>query len=278
VISERNFEAQNEHKLGRTLHLYWTLSKLSFQERMEYRWNVLIYSALALLPALTGLFLWSVIFNSQHNPEATRQITTYYVVAAFVGWRIAHFHWEIMFEIREGRMATFLLRPLSYPAKAFWYEVGGRTWSTLITLPVFVVAALLLGDNFKTPENGWSWLLAILAFMIAFVMNFFITASLGLVTVWQNQPEAFFAMYNSASSALGGVMVPLYLMPAGIGDWLQWLPFAYIYTLPVRIFQGLPADKILQGFAVQLVWLALAALFFRWFWRKAVRHYEVFEG
>jgi ABC-2 type transport system permease protein len=260
------------------LRSYWTLCKVSFQERMEYRWNTLFYSMLALLPVLVGIFLWSSVFQNKGDAQAIKQITTYYLIAGFLGWRIAQYQWQFMFEIMEGRMAYSLLRPMSYPAKVFWYEVGGRSWSTLMTLPVFGFAAILLGENFLVPQEWWRWLVAILAFMIAYVLNFFITAALGLVTIWQNQPEGYFALYGFSSGALGGTMVPLALMPAGFGDVLQWLPFAYVYSLPTQIFLGMPLDKMAQGFAVQFGWLILSILFFRWLWGVAVRRHEVYEG
>jgi ABC-2 type transport system permease protein len=148
----------------------------------------------------------------------------------------------------------------------------------MITLPIFLILALMLGDNFKAPDSIFTWLLAVMSFLLSFVLTFFLTASLGLITIWQNQPEGFFALFGFASNTLGGVVVPLALMPGGVGDILQWLPFAYIYSLPVKIFQGLPGDQLVQGFAVQLLWVAVSALFFRWVWRKATRRYEVYEG
>jgi ABC-2 type transport system permease protein len=135
-----------------------------------------------------------------------------------------------------------------------------------------------MGSNFVTPNNIFPWLGAALAFVISYVMSFFMTASLGLLTIWQNQPEGFFILYDISSKWLGGALVPLALMPGWIGDWLQWLPFAYLYSLPVKIFMGMPGEQILQGIAVQLGWLALAVIFFSWFWRKALDRYEVFEG
>lgn len=265
-------------KLNQLWHRYWTLCKVSFQERMEYRWNTFYYMLMAVVPALVAIYLWGVVFSTGRSNESVSQITTYYLVASFIGWRIADFHWLIMWDIREGRLANYLLRPMSYPAATFWYEAGGRSWSTVQTLPIFVVMAILLGDNFKAPANPLNWLLTLIAFLVAWVLNFFITASLGLITIWQNQPEGFFALYSFGARCLGGVLVPISLMPGGFGEWLQWLPFAYIFSLPVRIFQGLPADKILQGFTVQAFWLLLSILFFRWVWRKAMFRHESYEG
>jgi ABC-2 type transport system permease protein len=276
----KNFSAiiPAQKRFGRLVQRYWALFKVSFQERMEYRWNTFMFMGMALLPALVAIYLWGNVYGANNNPEARTYITTYYLVACFIGWRIADYQWILMFDIREGRMANFLLRPMSYPAKSFWYEAGGRSWSTILTIPVFVLVAFTLGQDFRAPANPLYWLLAILAFLVAFVLNFFITMSLGLVTIWQNQPEGFFALYGVASRCLGGTLVPLALMPFGVGDIAQWLPFAYIYSLPIRIFLGLPIEQALQGFAVQLGWLAIAALFFGWLWRKAIWRYEVFEG
>ena len=267
-----------QEKTRHVFRAYWTLCKASFQDRMEYRWNTLMYLVLAMIPALISLYLWNVIYNTRHDQAGVRYITTYYVVATFIGWRIADFHWQVLFEIRDGKMATDLMRPMSYPAKLFWYEVGGRSWSTLLTIPFFVALAWLLGDNFQAPDNAAAWFLAIGAFMLAFTLNFFMTAGLGLVTVWQNQPEGFFGLWGALARGLGGAIVPLTLLPAGLHDWLQWLPFAYIYSLPVQIFQGLSGWSLWQGLLIQLGWLIVSALVFRWLWRKATRRYEVFEG
>lgn len=260
------------------LRRYSMLCRVSFQERMEYRWNILFYVIVTIVPALIAMYLWTTVFAADNNPTAVRDICTYYVVATFVTWRIAEFQWNMMQEIRDGKMANSLLRPMSYPAKLFWYEVGGRTWSTILTLPVFIILAFALGDNFKMPDNFGTWLLAILAFLIAYVLNSYLTMMLGLLTIWQNQPEGIFAVYWTLARWFGGSFVPLAFMPGGIGEVLEWLPFAYVYTLPVRIFQGLPPEKMLQGFAVQIIWLVVIGLAFRWTWQKALNRYEVFEG
>lgn len=257
---------------------YWTLCKVSFQARMEYRWNTLLWMTISIVPILVGMYIWSSIFGSKNSPAYVRYIVSYYLVAGYIGFRIADFNWEFLFNVREGRLATSLMRPMSFPATIFWSEAGGRTWSTILTTPFFVVIAFLLGNNFEMPNNIWPWLLTLVAFLISFVMNFFLTASLGLITVWQNQPEPFFYLYWGLTRTLGGMVVPLALLPLGLGNWFQWLPFAYIYSLPTRIFLGLPTDQLLQGFAVQIFWLIVTGLFFNWLWRKAIRRYEVFEG
>lgn len=256
---------------------YWMLCKVSFQNRMEYRFNILMWMTVFIIPVLVAMYIWSTIFGS-NNPSENHYIVTYYLVAGYISFRIADFNWEVLFEIREGRLATSLMRPMSYPATLFWGEVGGRVWSTILTTPFFVAIAFLLGNSFQTPNSIGTWLLTVVAFLISFVINFFLTASLGLITVWQNQPEPFFYLYWNLTRALGGVLVPLTLLPLGLGNWFQWLPFAYIYSLPTRIFLGLNADQLLQGFAVQIIWLIVTALFFNWLWRRAVHRYEVFEG
>lgn len=277
---ERNRVAQNigQPSLGRIVHRYWTLAKLSFQERMEYRWNILMYVSMSLLPAVITIYLWSTVFNAQNNKEALSYIVTYYIVAAYVGWRIHPYHWNVMWDVLQGRMATALLRPMSFPAKHFWYEVGGRVWSTLLTTPLFVGLAFAMGDNFKVPTSGWNWLFSIVAFMVAYVVYFFMTFTLGLLVIWQNQCESIFVLFAVGSQWLGGTLVPLALMPGWISEWLQWLPFAYIFGFPVKIFMGMPPEQIWQGFGVQLFWLVVSIVIYKIIWKKAINRFEVFEG
>jgi ABC-2 type transport system permease protein len=270
--------ATTKPTIGRLIHRYWTLCKVSFQERMEFRWNILMYMSVAVLPALVAIYLWSSVYNSQNNQEGLRNIVTYYIVAAFVGWRIHPYHWNVMWEILQGRMATALLRPMSFPARTFWYEAGGRMWSTTLTTPFFVIFAIAMGSNFKAPDNIWNWVYAIVAFTISYVMYFFMTFTLGLLAIWQNQPEGFFVLFGVGSQWLGGTFVPLALMPDWISRILEWLPFAYVYSLPVKLFMGLPPEAIWQGFGVQLLWLAISYVIFKLAWQKAVTRFEVYEG
>jgi ABC-2 type transport system permease protein len=64
-----------------------------------------------------------------------------------------------------------------------------------------------------------------------------------------------------------GMLLPLPLFPAGVGDALRLLPWASIVQLPAEIFLGkdtLPGGGVLSGLAVQAGWALVLFAFAAW--------------
>jgi ABC-2 type transport system permease protein len=96
------------------------------------------------------------------------------------------------------------------------------------------------------------------------LLGFWITRSLSVNDAW-------FFTYSLAS----GYLIPLDLFPPGVREFLWYLPFRYTMSFPVELLMGrLSGPAILQGIAIQGVWVAAMYAVNRWVWRRGLRHYS----
>jgi ABC-2 type transport system permease protein len=74
---------------------------------------------------------------------------------------------------------------------------------------------------------------------------------------------------------LGGLFVPLDLLPALIQRIAQFLPFQLLIYFPIQLVLGrLAPDAIARNFGLGVVWLAIALLLFRLVWRAGAKRFS----
>ena len=66
---------------------------------------------------------------------------------------------------------------------------------------------------------------------------------------------ALMQIRSAVSALMSGAVIPLALMPWGIGDVLGYLPFASLASGPLRIYTGTGDPALLLG--LQAFWLAV---------------------
>jgi ABC-2 type transport system permease protein len=69
-------------------------------------------------------------------------------------------------------------------------------------------------------------------------------------------------------------MIPLSLFPDWTGGWLRFLPFQYIYYLPVNTLIGKATTaEWALGLAVTAAWIGIFALATRLAWKRGIAQY-----
>jgi ABC-2 type transport system permease protein len=74
-------------------------------------------------------------------------------------------------------------------------------------------------------------------------------------------------------------VAPLAVLPIWAQQLANALPFRWMFSFPLELLLGrLSPLQAGQGFLMQAVWLAVAALLMRVIWRSAVRQYGAVGG
>lgn len=62
-------------------------------------------------------------------------------------------------------------------------------------------------------------------------------------------------MFTSMVEFLSGAIIPLPFMPGGVRRFLELLPFAGMFNVPLRIYSGdLSGTEMLRGIGLQCFW------------------------
>lgn len=214
---------------------------------------VLARYVLQILQVLLLLAIWRVLFagRGEVGGLALSQVLTYTVIAAAFSDQIEA-RTRLSWSIWEGTVNTRLLRPVPVFADYLAESVGSWVFRLLtFSLPVLLIAPLL---GVRTlPAGPRAGALFCLSLLLAVAVGVAIDFLWGTLVVWIDQSLWSIEMSRSSlASFLGGAVIPLPLLPWGIGDLLGLLPFASMASAPLLIFVGYEGPERLL--LLQVLW------------------------
>jgi len=183
---------------------------------------------------------------------------------------------EIEWSLHDGGIATRFLQPLSLVGQ-FSAQMSGR-WVfgfCLFSLPLLLVSPLL-GVN-PLPADGAAAVLFVLSLLLTIVLGVafdFIFAA--LLVYLEGSAYIISRVRRALALLLSGSVIPLALMPWGLGDILQWSPFASLASAPLRIYTG--TGEPLGLIALQLIWAVVLWALANWLWRRSRERLSSYGG
>ncbi len=257
----------------------WALIKSSWLSWMQHRLFFFLLAFRWMVPPLIYLFVWSTAASGRSVAGMTRdQFITYYLVLILVNQlTYSQTNWTVGDVIRSGELNPWLLRPMSPLYSTISSEVAGKVVYMAFVLPTTAVLALVLRPELSVSLQSTLAFIPALAF--AWALRFFWGYWLALLAFWATRADALLAVQDGLIFLLGGLVAPTVLLPGVMGTLAKILPFRYMVAFPVEVWVGQVDDGALRtGFAVQIGWLAAAAILSAMLWRKGLRHYTALGG
>lgn len=258
------------------LYVYKTQLIRSFNYKFEVYGNILIQTIIMLANA----FFWRALFKNTETIKGVDVDTmlTYTVVSSLISVVLTTtVERRIQESVRKGSVAIDYLRPINI-YKVYFSEnmasVTGLVFQNLI--PIFIIGSLLI--KMPHPKDLSSLILFIICLGLAFVLNWLIAVSFGMWSFWVLEIDALLQAKKHLIRLLSGSLIPIWFFPEWLRNTLQCLPFMYLYQLPLNIFIGKAGKReIIQGFAVQIVWIVIMFVFYNWL-KTRVKHKIVVQG
>jgi ABC-2 type transport system permease protein len=118
-----------------------------------------------------------------------------------------------------------------------------------------------------------------LSIVLAAGVCFFMKLCLGCVGFWTNNIYGVSTVYEVVANVLGGVLVPLALLPGPLQTLAQLLPIQAVYAVPLSIFLGRSTGVDLWiDLGLQLDWIVVLWGLARLLWRAGLKQYESVGG
>lgn len=261
------------------LRAYPTLFRVGIAEMIAYRTEFLIWVLTTNMP-LVMMGLWTAVVDEGPVGRFGKQeIVAYYlgmlIVRLLTGsWMV----WELTMDIRQGELASRLLRPL-HPLWAYSAEhLAAVPMRALVVSPLFGVLAWVARD--KLPLHDLVRLLVLLASLAgAWLLLFLTMAFIGTMAMFVESALSVYDLWLGIHAILSGYLVPLELLPPWVTSLAHKLPFRYMLGFPVETLIGLePAAAALRDLGVQWAYVAgmLAAVLL--LWRAGMRRFVAFGG
>jgi ABC-2 type transport system permease protein len=274
----------NASTAGGTLAKYWKVFDIGLQNTFVYRWNFLLRSVFGIVPLVGTVFIWQAIFRTKGEAISGYEYSSmifYFMLTVFLDNLITptEDEWQIAAEIRDGKISSYLTKPLNY----LGYRIGLYLSYRLLYIAVVLVPIIGLAWVFRAylrlPEYSITWLAFAASTAMAAFIQFFIAYSLAMIAFWVLEISTIIFILYSFEYFLSGHVFPLDIMPAWLQGFVKWSPFTYELFFPAQIFmERVQGSALAQGLSIQAGWLLVTWLCARVLWSRGVRKYQAVGG
>jgi ABC-2 type transport system permease protein len=258
---------------------YTAFASKAFSREATYRMEVFTNVGSLLLRLYLMKSVWDALYAQNAAPAGVplHAVLTYTTVALLMslvleidGTR------SIRDKVREGTIATDLMKPISLPLYFFSDGVGMTLLHAVMIVPALVLSLLIVRIDVPAPPVLAAF---VVSFALGYLVNFALNFCMNLVAFWMLETFAVQAMVRWISDLLGGQIIPLVFFPGALQKIVLALPFAAVYSTPLLIYLGtIPPSRYLAAFALQLGWFAAFAALAAVIWRAAQRRVVVQGG
>jgi ABC-2 type transport system permease protein len=258
---------------------YVEFAKKAFAREATYRMEVLTEVGSLVLRVYLLRSLWTALYAQNAMPLnlPLHSMITYATVALLMSLILEVDGTRLIREkLREGTIATDLMKPISVPFYFFADGVGQTLLHAVLVVPSLLFALLLVHIDVPQPAT---LVVFAAAFLLGYCVNFFINFLMNSVAFWTLETFAIQLIVRWISDLLSGQIIPLTFFPGVFGQLLFALPFAAVYSTPLLIYVGvIPPSQWPLALGVQALWLVLFSGLSALVWRAAARRVIIQGG
>ena len=275
------------------LRVWWTMLAISLEERLAYRGDFILGTAMRFLPIVTQVFLWTAVFAATSRPDiagySRNDIIAYYlltmVTRAFSS--MPGLAGGISRSIRDGSIKKYLVQPVDYVAFLLAARVAHKLVYYAVAVLPFAAVFWLCRDTFPPVPDAATIAAFLVALGLSFLLGFFMEATLGMLGFWVLETSSIVFAYMLVQYLLSGHMFPIDMLagiPTGIGgvsvaDVVRWLPFEFTAYFPAAVWLGkVRGADLVRSLAVEAAWVVVMAVACRLAWWRGTRRYAAFGG
>lgn len=232
-----------------------------------------------IIQVLIARALWQSIFDANGTKVMegfTLPMMTLYYIIVPVGNKILTGE-NVGFlarEIYDGSFNRYLIYPISF----FQYKtLTYLTHSLFYALQLILIYLLF---NFFQPDGVTLTLImnllsGVAIFLFASYVFCMMAMSIELISLWADNIWSLMVMARFFVYFFGGSYMPLNFFPDWAVNALQYTPFPYLVSLPIRTTMGLASSTEIQvGLLSLLVWSILFHLTAKVLWSKGEYRYN----
>lgn len=243
---------------------YLSFFRLRFVMGLQYRAAALAGIVTQFLWGFMEILVYKAFYEANANafPMTFQAIISYiWMQQAFLAFFMAWFMEEEIFDsIVSGNIAYELCRPINIYNMWFSRSVANRLSRALLrSFPILIVAVFLPKPyGLTAPAN----LTVFLLFLVTIIMGLLVTVAfcmlIYVLTFFTVSPLGLRMLFISSVEFFSGAVIPLPFFPDKIKAVMEFLPFASMQNVPLRIYSGnLAGTQRLQAIILQIIWLGI---------------------
>jgi ABC-2 type transport system permease protein len=280
-------------ELATRLHIWWTMLAICLEERLAYRGDFILGTAMRFLPIVTQVFLWTAVFAATSRGDiagySKTDIVAYYlltmVTRAFSS--MPGLAGGIARSIRDGSVKKYLVQPVDYVSFLLAARIAHKLVYYAVAILPFAAVFWICRGYFPPAPDAATIAAYVLSLALSFLLGFFMETTLGMLGFWFLEVSSVIFAYMLVQYLLSGHMFPIDMLagiPTGIAgidvaDVVRWLPFEYTAYFPAAVWLGkVQGPELTRALAIEAGWVVVMAVACRLVWWRGTRRYSAFGG
>lgn len=279
--------------LATRLRIWLTMLAICLEERLAYRGDFILGTAMRFLPIVTQVFLWTAVFGATSRADiagySRNDIVAYYlltmVTRAFSS--MPGLAGGIARSVRDGSIKKYLVQPVDYVSFLLAARIAHKLVYYAVAILPFAAVFWICRSYFPPLPDATTVAAFVVSLLLSFLLGFFMEATLGMLGFWFLEVSSIIFAYMLVQYLLSGHMFPLDMLagiPTGIAgmslaDLIRWLPFEYTAYFPSAVWLGkIRGADLAQSLMIEAGWVVVMAVACRIAWWRGTRRYSAFGG
>jgi ABC-2 type transport system permease protein len=261
---------------------YRSLARTSLEITFVYRAGFMLNMIGTVFYVVAMFYLWQTIFLGNPGslsgftwPEMKAYLLVAFLLNSLLTW---YDEWIMSQDIREGRVAVDLARPIDFQAARFAGAMGPVPFEFCSALAVGAIVATVFG-GIALPADPVHAALFLVTCALATLVKFGIVYCVSMTAFWTTGIEGIVVSRIAIQNIFSGALIPLVFFPDVLRGIAAVLPFQAMISTPALTYLGkLDGPTTLFMIGVQAVWAIGLAITGRLLWRRAVRAVTINGG
>ena len=221
--------------------------------------------------------------SPERFPMGMEQLSAYiWLQQAFLAF-FAMWSWEpeLLRAVRDGTVAYELTRPTDLYGMWMARSLALRlSRGALRCLPILLMGSLLPAPyGLRLPPDPVTFLLFLISMALMLLVVCASTMLLYALTFYLTDPNGMTTLVVALADILGGAIIPLPFMPAGLRRVAELSPFGSMQNVPLRIFNGsITLMDAPAAMALQLFWVVTLVFLGRTLMQRGLRRTVIVGG
>lgn len=256
-----------------------SVGRITVRQQLAYKTDFLLRASFLLLILFIFVQLWTTAYGGDSGKTISgftlKQIIWYLVFTEAITLAGPPLGSRVEEEVKSGDIAIRLLRPISYLGYHYWSYMAESLFRFVVHLTIgSAIAWLAVG----APNFGWGWAGLLSLSIGALTLSYLLTMSVALCAFWVEETRGLEFVLQKLMFTIGGMLLPIDLMP----EWLQricvWLPFQAALYYPARAGVRFDADALVGQIFVQAAWVVALVAVVTLIYRRGVAKLHVNGG
>lgn len=263
---------------------YIELIVLNLKSSLAYRAEVYFSLLKTILLLVVQIAIWRSLFGNDVAVQLKtgsidlKDMINYGIISTFISIVISNGVIQIMGDkVRTGNIVMELIKPLHLMGNILSQVIGSCLFRLLyIVLPLTVIMFIIYGFYFPSPVT---FFLYIVSFINAFLIFFLISYAISLTAFYYFEIWHFERLLDDIVKVMSGSLIPLWFFPSKLLKIIDYLPFKYIYFMPINIYlEKIELGESIRALVIQVIWIVLIFLLVEIMWKRVMKRIVVQGG